>query len=102
MIDVVIYYKGLPIAVAKSVNIGLDGMYVETRWHLFSRGTVLDVEFILEDVRDNRRHRTSALVIYARGHRFGLMFKSSNQELSRALALMLYGDEKRSGVKQID
>jgi hypothetical protein len=101
-LDVVIYYKGLPIAVATSRNISLDGMYVETRWHLFSRGTVLDAEFILDDNRDNRRHRVSVVVTHVRGHEFGLMFKTLDQRLSRALELTLYGDEKRSDRRQMD
>jgi hypothetical protein len=91
-LDVVIYHKGLPIAVAQSHNIGLEGMYVETRWHLFSVGTLLEAEFILDETRDGRRHRLPVLVAHVRGRGFGLMFACFEQRLFRALEAMLFDD----------
>jgi hypothetical protein len=88
-LDVVIYHKGLPIAVAQSHNVGLEGMYVETRWHLFSVGTLLEAEFILDESRDCRRHRLPVVVAHVRGNGFGLTFACFNQRLFRALEAML-------------
>ena len=55
-LDVVIYEKELPVATAGSRNVGLEGMYVETIWHLFCTGTPLEAEFIIADIRGGRRY----------------------------------------------
>lgn len=66
-------------------------MYIETRWHLFSIGTLLEAEFILDESRDGRRHRLPVVVAHARGHQFGLMFRTFDQRFFYALEELQYG-----------
>lgn len=89
-LDVVIYEKGLPVAASVSRNVGLEGMYVETTWHLFCTGTPLEAEFIVADGRGGRRYRLPVIVTHVSRHGFGLMFNIFDQNLFRALEAIVY------------
>jgi len=84
-LDVVIFDKGLPVATSVSRNVGLEGMCVETTWHLFCTGTPLEAEFIIADARGGRRYRLPVIVTHVSRRGFGLMFNIFDQNLFRAL-----------------
>ena len=91
VMQVVIYDKGLPVAAAMSRNVGLEGMYVETNWHLFSKGSLIEAEFIIADTPGGQRHRLPAVVLHVSRRGFGLTFDIFDQILFRALEAKLYG-----------
>lgn len=90
-LDVVLYEKGLPVAAAVSRNVGLEGMYVETLWHLFRKGTVLEAEFIIAGIRAGRRYRLPVVVMHVSKRGLGLMFSIFDRDLFRTLETMLHG-----------
>lgn len=98
-LDVVIYEKRLPVATAVSRNVGLEGMYVETVWHLFCKGTALEAEFIIAGIRGGRRYRLPVVVKHVSRRGFGLMFNIFDQELFRAFEAMLYGFDDSSQLR---
>ena len=102
-LDVVIYEKGLPVATAVSRNVALDGMYVETVWHLFREGTPLKAEFIVADTRGGRRYRLPVIVKHVSRRGFGVTFNIFDQKLFRAIEAMLYGfdDSAQLGSRRI-
>jgi len=85
VMQVVIYQKGLPVAATMSRNVGLEGMYVETSWHPFSKESLIEVEFVIADTSARRRHRLPALVLHVAKRGFGLTFNIFDQTLFRAL-----------------
>ena len=89
--DVVIYEKGLPVATAVSRNVSLEGMYLETVWHLFCKGTALEAEFVIADIREGRRYRLPVIVTHVSRRGFGLAFNIFDQKLFRAFEAKLYG-----------
>ena len=93
VMQVMIYQKGLPVAATMSRNVGLEGMYVETSWHLLSKGSSIEAEFIIADTPGGRRHRLPALVLHVSKRGFGLTFNIFDQQLFRALEAILYGLE---------
>ena len=95
-LDVVIYEKGLPVATAASRNVGLEGMCVETMWHLFCTGTPLEEEFIFADTHGGRRYRLPVIVKHVSRRGFGVMFDIFDQDLFRALEARLYGPDNNS------
>ena len=103
VLDVVIYEMGLPVATAVSRNVGLEGMYVETVWHLFCKGTRLEAEFIIADIRGRRRYRLPVIVAHVSRRGFGLVFNIFDQKLFRAFEAMLYGfdDSAQLGSRRI-
>jgi hypothetical protein len=102
-LDVVICEKGLPVATAVSRNVGLEGMYVETVWHLFCTGTPLEAEFIIADIRGGRRYRLPVVVRHVSRRGFGLKFNIFDQKLFRGFEAMLYGfdDSAQLGSRRI-
>jgi hypothetical protein len=102
--QVVIYERGLPVAATISRNVGLQGMYVETSWHPFSKGSLIEAEFAIADTPGGRRYRLPAVVLNVSKRGFGLTFNIFDQKLFRALEEILYGleDGAQLGSRRIE
>ena len=89
-IDVRVYHGGFPGARVRARNIGMEGMYIETRGLALPKNSVLDVEFRLDDAGEGQNFRVPSFVRHVSGGGVGVMFRQFNQDLFRALHNQLY------------
>jgi len=89
-IDVVLLKQGTPMARGRSRDVGLEGMFVEADCNDVTKDSLLDVEFVLDDGVDSRRHRMSALVVHVAREGYGLMFLRFNRQVFRLFQDILY------------
>ncbi len=85
-----LYDRGRCIDTAISHDIGLEGMFVETRSLVLDKHTLLAVEFSLPEDDRRERYQLDALVVRVDAHGVGLMFVSFQPHLFRLLQNKLY------------
>lgn len=84
-----------PVAIGKTRNIGLEGMFIETGAAHFDQNTCLEIELGIKLDYQSRWLRMPAVVTHSSERGIGIMFRSLSPETERSLRNLI--DKARHG-----
>ena len=87
--QVILHHNGLPVAVCKSSDIGLGGLFIKTGPLTYPRNSVLHIEIELNTELGPKRFRLRTSVVFSSESGMGLMFLESNSAVSRTIRQLL-------------
>lgn len=95
-LEVLLYHDGLPIAVAKAVNISMDGMLIKVKRDPgFIKNASYEIEFAASVYGEQNRYRIPAMLVHDIANKAGFLFETSNEETSDVLNALIERETAR-------
>jgi hypothetical protein len=94
-IEVQVSHKCHPVIRGRSMNISLEGMYIQTGIVILPIGSFIDVEFALMTGEGWEQIRMPAVVVHRTGNGCGIVFHAFNRNVFRSIERMLYTNNNR-------
>lgn len=91
--EVILHHNGLPVAVCKSSDIGLGGLFIKTGPLIYPRDSVLDLSIELNTDQGRKRFHLRSAVVFRSETGMGLMFLDPNSTVSRTIRQLLLDGE---------
>lgn len=87
--QVILHHNALPVAVCKSSDIGLGGLFIQAGPLTYPRDSVLHIDIELDTELGPKRFLLETAVVFNSGAGMGLMFLESHSEISRTIRRLL-------------
>ncbi len=94
-LDVMLYQRGIPVAVCRSQEISAQGISLREGARRFQRNTFLEIEFALREKGELCRYRIPAVVMHSSEQSTGLMFDTKQPDVVAAIRRLMH-EETRS------
>jgi hypothetical protein len=88
--EVQVTHKCYPLIRGRSVNISLEGLFIDTGIMVFPVGSCVEVEFALMTGRVWEQARMPAVVVHRAAHGCGIAFHAFDTRVFRSIERMLY------------
>lgn len=99
-IKVMLYHNGIPVAICKTRDIGVEGVFVETGSMVYRNNTLLKIEFEVISNNSRQLYRLSAIVVHSSGKGLGLFILDRESEALNAWCNGLQYDSYQSSIDE--
>lgn len=89
-LEAVVVHQGLPVECCRTRDIGLEGAFLHARVPQISKGTRVEVEFLVPHRGEVSRRRLPAVVMHRSEEGLGVMFLAFDQEAFRSIEELVY------------
>ena len=100
--NVLLYHNNIPVVHCKTLNIGADGMFVQTGSLKYGTNTMLKVEFKPDERQAAQSHMMAAMGVHHTRDGMGLMFAGGDSKEMQAWRYIVRQTVLQNSIDQID